>query len=189
MKLFPHVHVLDIHEVRPYASLCCGGQLTPRGTQDGEMKPHVDSVKFSGGVVAGLSLLSPCVFELHHEKSPARVHLLLEPGTFYIMQYSPPFHSPSCALYLDRVRVRVRWQGRRAVRVGARDTEGCSELQGEGHHPHASAIGDAARLQGGRHSPGPSHGHHAQRTTNATTTVLGRENVYIAERRDCVCDH
>ncbi|ELR23630.1 alkylated dna repair protein alkb 7 family protein [Acanthamoeba castellanii str. Neff] len=74
VKLFPHVHVLDIHE------------LTPRGTQDGEMKPHVDSVKFSGGVVAGLSLLSPCVFELHHEKSPARVHLLLEPGTFYIMQ-------------------------------------------------------------------------------------------------------
>jgi len=67
VNLFPHVHVLDIHE-------------------DGEMKPHIDSIKFSGGLIAGLSLLSPCVFELHHQQSPARVNLLLEPGSFYIMR-------------------------------------------------------------------------------------------------------
>ncbi len=51
------------------------------------MKPHVDSIKFSGGTVAGLSLLTPCVFELHHEKSPAVVHVLLEPRTFYILRF------------------------------------------------------------------------------------------------------
>jgi len=55
--------------------------------QDGEMRPHVDSVSFSGSVVAGLSLLSPCVFELHHQSTSARLHLLLEPGTFYIMRW------------------------------------------------------------------------------------------------------
>ena len=39
LEFLPPVHILDLHE-------------------DGYIKPHVDSIKFSGGVVAGLSLLS-----------------------------------------------------------------------------------------------------------------------------------
>lgn len=32
--------------------------------QDGFIKPHVDNIKFSGGFVCGLSLLSPAIMRL-----------------------------------------------------------------------------------------------------------------------------
>jgi alkylated DNA repair protein alkB family protein 7 len=39
--------------------------------KEGCIRPHVDSVKFSGGLVAGLSLLSPCTLRLRPVKKPA----------------------------------------------------------------------------------------------------------------------
>nr|XP_023396488.1 alpha-ketoglutarate-dependent dioxygenase alkB homolog 7, mitochondrial-like [Loxodonta africana] len=66
----PRVHVLD---------------LEPRGY----IKPHVDSVKFCGATIAGLSLLSPSVMRLVHTQEPADwLELLLEPGSLYILRGS-----------------------------------------------------------------------------------------------------
>ncbi|XP_007952640.1 alpha-ketoglutarate-dependent dioxygenase alkB homolog 7, mitochondrial [Orycteropus afer afer] len=68
--LLPLVHVLD---------------LEPRGY----IKPHVDSVKFCGATIAGLSLLSPSVMRLVHTQEPAEwLELLLEPGSLYILRGS-----------------------------------------------------------------------------------------------------
>ncbi|XP_005081407.3 alpha-ketoglutarate-dependent dioxygenase alkB homolog 7, mitochondrial [Mesocricetus auratus] len=64
------VHVLD---------------LEPRGY----IKPHVDSVKFCGSTIAGLSLLSPSVMKLVHTQEPEQwLELLLEPGSLYILRGS-----------------------------------------------------------------------------------------------------
>ncbi|XP_032164039.1 alpha-ketoglutarate-dependent dioxygenase alkB homolog 7, mitochondrial isoform X1 [Mustela erminea] len=75
--LLSPVHVLD---------------LEPRGY----IKPHVDSIKFCGATIAGLSLLSPSVMRLVHTQEPGEwLELLLEPGSLYIL--SPPSrheHSP-----------------------------------------------------------------------------------------------
>ncbi|ERE72805.1 putative ATP-dependent Clp protease proteolytic subunit [Cricetulus griseus] len=68
--LLPLVHVLD---------------LEPRGY----IKPHVDSVKFCGSTIAGLSLLSPSVMKLVHTQEPEQwLELLLEPGSLYILRGS-----------------------------------------------------------------------------------------------------
>ena len=64
----PHIHVLDL-------------------AADGEIKPHVDSVKFCGDVIGGLSLLSSSVMRLKHEKRPELlVDVLLERRSLYVMQ-------------------------------------------------------------------------------------------------------
>mmetsp|Transcript_17757 Transcript_17757/g.23149 ORF Transcript_17757/g.23149 Transcript_17757/m.23149 type:complete len:126 (+) Transcript_17757:355-732(+) len=60
---------------------------------DGCIRPHIDSVKFSGGIVAGLSLLSRCTMTLARadEKSGevkpnADSHRLqLEPNSLYVL--------------------------------------------------------------------------------------------------------
>uniref|UniRef100_A0A9L0IEN6 Alpha-ketoglutarate-dependent dioxygenase alkB homolog 7, mitochondrial n=1 Tax=Equus asinus TaxID=9793 RepID=A0A9L0IEN6_EQUAS len=68
--LLSPVHVLD---------------LEPRGY----IKPHVDSVKFCGAAIAGLSLLSPSVMRLVHTQEPGEwLELLLEPGSLYILRGS-----------------------------------------------------------------------------------------------------
>ncbi|XP_069914861.1 alpha-ketoglutarate-dependent dioxygenase alkB homolog 7, mitochondrial [Oryctolagus cuniculus] len=68
--LLPSVHVLD---------------LEPRGY----VKPHVDSVKFCGATIAGLSLLSASVMRLVHTQEPGQwLELLLEPGSLYILRGS-----------------------------------------------------------------------------------------------------
>lgn len=74
--------------------------------KDGFIRPHVDSVKFSGDIVSGLSLLSPAIMQLRksdhaegqEEKShqspkqdetqspaPSTVRLLLPPRSLYIL--------------------------------------------------------------------------------------------------------
>ncbi|KAM9102334.1 alpha-ketoglutarate-dependent dioxygenase alkB homolog 7, mitochondrial [Sarcophilus harrisii] len=64
----PMVHVLDLH-------------------QSGYIKPHVDSIKFCGGIIAGLSLLSPSVMRLVDTQDPQEwLELLLEPGSLYILR-------------------------------------------------------------------------------------------------------
>ncbi|XP_031204593.1 alpha-ketoglutarate-dependent dioxygenase alkB homolog 7, mitochondrial [Mastomys coucha] len=55
----------------------------------GYIKPHVDSVKFCGSTIAGLSLLSPSVMKLVHMQEPEQwLELLLEPGSLYILRGS-----------------------------------------------------------------------------------------------------
>uniref|UniRef100_A0A8V5GRY6 Uncharacterized protein n=1 Tax=Melopsittacus undulatus TaxID=13146 RepID=A0A8V5GRY6_MELUD len=64
----PLVHVLD---------------LQPRG----HVRPHVDSVKFCGCTIAGVSLLSPSVLRLVCCRQPQdRMDLLLEPGSLYVLR-------------------------------------------------------------------------------------------------------
>ncbi|XP_069352975.1 alpha-ketoglutarate-dependent dioxygenase alkB homolog 7, mitochondrial [Eulemur rufifrons] len=68
--LLSPVHVLD---------------LEPRGY----IKPHVDSIKFCGATIAGLSLLSSSVMRLVHTQEPREwLELLLEPGSLYILRGS-----------------------------------------------------------------------------------------------------
>ena len=63
-----HVHVLDL-------------------SKDGYIKPHVDSVRFCGSTIAGVSLLSPCVFKLVHTKDDASYALcLVKRRSLYIMR-------------------------------------------------------------------------------------------------------
>ncbi|KAM4888921.1 alpha-ketoglutarate-dependent dioxygenase alkB homolog 7, mitochondrial isoform 1-T1 [Thomomys bottae] len=53
----------------------------------GYIKPHVDSVKFCGTTIAGLSLLSSSVMRLVHTQEPGQwLELLLEPGSLYILR-------------------------------------------------------------------------------------------------------
>ncbi|XP_012584863.1 PREDICTED: alpha-ketoglutarate-dependent dioxygenase alkB homolog 7, mitochondrial [Condylura cristata] len=68
--LLSPVHVLD---------------LEPQGY----IKPHVDSIKFCGDTIAGLSLLSPSVMRLVHTQDAGQwLELLLEPGSLYILRGS-----------------------------------------------------------------------------------------------------
>ncbi|NXO01759.1 ALKB7 dioxygenase, partial [Rhinopomastus cyanomelas] len=64
----PLIHVLDLH-------------------QHGHIRPHIDSVKFCGCTIAGVSLLSPSVMRLQSCHSPRLwLELLLPPGSLYILR-------------------------------------------------------------------------------------------------------
>ncbi|RHZ29610.1 hypothetical protein DYB37_011514 [Aphanomyces astaci] len=67
LEYFPPVHVIDLAEA-------------------GYIKPHVDSIKFSGQVVAGLNLLSPAVMRFQEEHGDNRIDLLLPRRSFYCMR-------------------------------------------------------------------------------------------------------
>uniref|UniRef100_H0XU03 Alpha-ketoglutarate-dependent dioxygenase alkB homolog 7, mitochondrial n=2 Tax=Otolemur garnettii TaxID=30611 RepID=H0XU03_OTOGA len=55
----------------------------------GYIKPHVDSIKFCGATIAGLSLLSSSVMRLVHTQEPGDwLELLLQPGSLYILRDS-----------------------------------------------------------------------------------------------------
>lgn len=55
--------------------------------QDGELKAHVDSIKFSGGVVAGISLLSSSIMRLKPDGEPhgGWVDMHLPPLSLYVL--------------------------------------------------------------------------------------------------------
>eukprot|EP00586_Coscinodiscus_wailesii_P013203 CAMPEP_0172506632 /NCGR_PEP_ID=MMETSP1066-20121228/196809_1 /TAXON_ID=671091 /ORGANISM="Coscinodiscus wailesii, Strain CCMP2513" /LENGTH=237 /DNA_ID=CAMNT_0013283741 /DNA_START=74 /DNA_END=787 /DNA_ORIENTATION=- len=63
--------------------------------EDGELTAHVDSVRFSGGIVAGLSLMSPSVMRLRPDATPlddkssdvdnGHVDLYLPPLSLYVL--------------------------------------------------------------------------------------------------------
>jgi alkylated DNA repair protein alkB family protein 7 len=75
LELLPTIHVLDL-------------------AKDGYIKPHVDSVKFCGRVIAGISLLSPSLMNfVHKDNSDRRITILL----------------PSCSLYIIRDEVRYQY--------------------------------------------------------------------------------
>ncbi|TKR62356.1 hypothetical protein L596_026335 [Steinernema carpocapsae] len=46
-----YVHILDLHK-------------------DGKIKPHIDSVRYCGDIITGISLLSDCVMRLRHKDKP-----------------------------------------------------------------------------------------------------------------------
>jgi alkylated DNA repair protein alkB homolog 7 len=88
-------HHLDHHQVQ---WLPCHAIDLKR---EGELKAHVDSVRFSGGLVAGISLLSSCIMRLipdeggeDHDRVhqgttttlfPGHVDLLLPPNSLYTL--------------------------------------------------------------------------------------------------------
>lgn len=61
--------------------------------KDGELNAHVDSIKFSGDLVAGLSLLSPCIMRLRpdpenearQDRNTKWVDLFLPPLSLYAL--------------------------------------------------------------------------------------------------------
>ncbi|XP_065213644.1 alpha-ketoglutarate-dependent dioxygenase alkB homolog 7, mitochondrial [Planococcus citri] len=66
--LIHHVHVLDLHE-------------------SGYIKPHVDSVKFCGNTIAGISLLSDSIMRLIMEENKSiKLDVLLPRRSLYIMR-------------------------------------------------------------------------------------------------------
>ncbi|KAK3923432.1 Alpha-ketoglutarate-dependent dioxygenase alkB-like protein 7, mitochondrial [Frankliniella fusca] len=69
-----HVHVLDLSE-------------------NGFIKPHIDSVKFCGDTIAGLSLLSDSVMRLVHDKDCNKiVDVLLKRRSLYVMRDSARYN-------------------------------------------------------------------------------------------------
>ncbi|KAF1319626.1 hypothetical protein FI667_g13085, partial [Globisporangium splendens] len=69
LEYFPAVHVIDLAE-------------------DGYIKPHVDSIKFSGRVVAGVSLLSPSIMRFKEEHGESIIDAFLPRRSFYVMTYA-----------------------------------------------------------------------------------------------------
>jgi len=54
---------------------------------DGHIDPHVDNVKYSGGIIAGLSLLSEAIMRLTQEKdAAAKVEVVIKPRSLYIQR-------------------------------------------------------------------------------------------------------
>ncbi|XP_070564158.1 alpha-ketoglutarate-dependent dioxygenase alkB homolog 7, mitochondrial-like [Ptychodera flava] len=68
MRQLPLVHVIDL-------------------AKDGYIKPHIDSVRFCGNTITGLSLLSSSIMRLVHDKhKEIKVDVLLHPRSLYIMR-------------------------------------------------------------------------------------------------------
>lgn len=66
LPYFPAVHVIDL-------------------AQDGFIRPHVDAIKFSGRVVAGVSLLSPAVMRFKEESRDSYIDVFLPRRSMYMM--------------------------------------------------------------------------------------------------------
>jgi alkylated DNA repair protein alkB family protein 7 len=86
----PHVHVLDLDK-------------------SGVIKPHIDSIKFCGRIIGGLSLLSSSVMRLVHEQNlDMTVDILLKRRSLYIMtgearyKYTHSILGPSDSLFGDK---------------------------------------------------------------------------------------
>ncbi|GAB9471497.1 Alpha-ketoglutarate-dependent dioxygenase alkB 7 [Globisporangium polare] len=73
LNYFPAVHVIDLAE-------------------DGYIKPHVDSIKFSGQVVAGVSLLSPSIMRFKEEHGESLIDAFLPRRSLYMMTGRVRYH-------------------------------------------------------------------------------------------------
>uniref|UniRef100_A0AAV1UI98 Alpha-ketoglutarate-dependent dioxygenase AlkB-like domain-containing protein n=1 Tax=Peronospora matthiolae TaxID=2874970 RepID=A0AAV1UI98_9STRA len=73
LNYFPAVHVIELAE-------------------DGYIKPHVDSVKFSGRVVAGLSLLSPSIMRFTEEHGESVIDAYLQRRSMYMITGRVRYH-------------------------------------------------------------------------------------------------
>jgi alkylated DNA repair protein alkB family protein 7 len=88
---------------------------------EGFIKPHVDSVKFSGGFVAGVSLLSPAIMRLRGEEGMAPpasiVRMLLERRSLYVLSGDGRFRYTHEILPDGE---EEDWDGGKAVKRGRR---------------------------------------------------------------------
>ncbi|KAE9250045.1 hypothetical protein PF004_g3134 [Phytophthora fragariae] len=73
LQYFPAVHVIELAE-------------------DGYIKPHVDSIKFSGRVVAGINLLSPSIMRFKEEHGDAVIDAYLQRRSMYMMTGRVRYH-------------------------------------------------------------------------------------------------
>lgn len=60
--------------------------------EDGYIKPHVDSIKFSGRVVAGLSLLSPSIMRFKEEHGDSIIDAYLQHRSMYMVTGRIRYH-------------------------------------------------------------------------------------------------
>ncbi|GMF63813.1 unnamed protein product [Phytophthora fragariaefolia] len=73
LDYFPAVHVIELAE-------------------DGYIKPHVDSIKFSGRVVAGINLLSPSIMRFKEEHGDSIIDAYLQRRSMYMMTGRVRYH-------------------------------------------------------------------------------------------------
>ncbi|CAI5711666.1 unnamed protein product [Peronospora effusa] len=73
LNYFPAVHVIELAE-------------------DGYIKPHLDSIKFSGRVVAGVNLLSPSVMRFKEEYGDSVIDAYLPRRSMYMMTGKVRYH-------------------------------------------------------------------------------------------------
>jgi alkylated DNA repair protein alkB family protein 7 len=73
LTYFPAVHVIELAE-------------------DGYIKPHVDSIKFSGRVVAGINLLSPSIMRFKEEHGDSVIDAYLQRRSMYMMTGRVRYH-------------------------------------------------------------------------------------------------
>ncbi|EEY68255.1 uncharacterized protein PITG_04676 [Phytophthora infestans T30-4] len=73
LTYFPAVHVIELAE-------------------DGYIKPHVDSIKFSGRVVAGINLLSPSIMSFKEEHGDSIIDGYLQRRSMYMMTGRVRYH-------------------------------------------------------------------------------------------------
>ncbi|RLN98898.1 hypothetical protein BBJ28_00018968 [Nothophytophthora sp. Chile5] len=73
LDYFPAVHVIELAE-------------------DGFIKAHVDSIKFSGRVVAGVNLLSPSIMRFNEEHGDSVIEAYLPRRSFYMMTGRVRYH-------------------------------------------------------------------------------------------------
>ncbi|RMX62165.1 hypothetical protein DD238_003602 [Peronospora effusa] len=73
LNYFPAVHVIELAE-------------------DGYIKPHLDSIKFSGRVVAGVNLLSPSVMRFKEEYGDSVIDAYLPRRSMYMMTGRVRYH-------------------------------------------------------------------------------------------------
>lgn len=73
LNYFPAVHVIELAE-------------------DGYIKPHVDSIKFSGRVVAGINLLSPSIMRFKEEHGDSVIDAYLQRRSMYMMTGRVRYH-------------------------------------------------------------------------------------------------
>ncbi|OWZ21895.1 hypothetical protein PHMEG_0003476 [Phytophthora megakarya] len=73
LNYFPAVHVIELAE-------------------DGYIKPHVDSIKFSGRVVAGINLLSPSIMRFKEEHGDSIIDAYLQRRSMYMMTGRVRYH-------------------------------------------------------------------------------------------------
>mmetsp|Transcript_25391 Transcript_25391/g.76254 ORF Transcript_25391/g.76254 Transcript_25391/m.76254 type:complete len:209 (-) Transcript_25391:37-663(-) len=86
--------------------------------KDGVIRPHVDSVKFSGGLVAGASLLAAATLRLapaDPETGEARAgaefyDVRLEPGSFYVLSGPARFDWAHAVVELEGRRLSVMFR-------------------------------------------------------------------------------
>lgn len=70
----PHTHILDLAE-------------------DGYIKPHVDSTRYCGDTIAGISLLSDCVMRLVHTANHSYVvDILIPRRSLYVMSHAARYN-------------------------------------------------------------------------------------------------